>query len=472
MTRTRYPRNTQTARAITLFRISGQRVPPQLVAAYLQIKAACARANWDCGVLSTGHRNTVLRSISEIRSDSQGWRALFPVDRFQAGAGTTLNMNVNEAIAQVARRRFGATLHPNDVVNRSQSTNDTYPTALRLALLGLLPELREAIAALGRSFGAKSREFAKIPKVGRTHLQDAVPMRLGQQFGSYARTIEKLEARLESARRGLIEIPLGGTAVGTGATTPRGFRAAALRHLKGESGLDGLRTPRDPFEIQASALDFVHYAQALEAIALELTRIGADLRLQASGPRTGIHELVLPTLLPGSSIMPGKSNPSGLEMLQQVLIEVLGLHQMTGWAAALGQLELNVMLPAIGPTLIESTQHLTRALLFTAEQVIVPLAPSREELERNWKSTEQWATLLSPEWGYDQVAEWVRAARASGEPFVDWVEKNRGIRVSDVAAKRARPTIGRSRGRRTVRKPLKKRAKIGTSPARARRPTR
>jgi fumarate hydratase class II len=447
----RYPRHSTTFTATDLFRISGRRVPDPLIRAYLHVKAACARANWDRGVLSTGNRNALLKAVKWIRDHEELWSELFPIDRFQAGAGTTLNMNVNEAISRIAKKRFKASLHPNDVVNRSQSTNDTYPTMLRVALLTLIPDLATSLEEFRQALSRKAEEFADIPKAGRTHLQDAVPMKLGEQFGSYVRTIEKLEARLADARSCLLEIPLGGTAVGNGLTAPEGFRAAALSHLRAETGIDDLQAPRNPFEVQASALDFLTFGNALGSMAIELQRIASDLRLQASGPFTGIHELDLPKLVPGSSIMPGKTNPSGLELLHQVLIEALGVRNMSEWAASMGQFELNVMLPAIAPALVESAGSMARALEFTSDRVILPLQAHLPEVERHWKSTEQWATLLSPEYGYDLVADWVRQSRTAGEPFLEWVQKNQGIEITAPKPARRRSSMARVRGRRTRR---------------------
>jgi fumarate hydratase class II len=450
----RYPQKSTTSVATELFRISGRRVPDPLIRAYLHLKAACARANWDRGVLSTGNRNALLKAIKWIHEHEGLWPELFPIDRFQSGAGTTLNMNVNEAISRIARRKFQASLHPNDVVNRSQSTNDTYPTMLRVALLTLIPGLAAALEELRSSLERKAEEFADIPKAGRTHLQDAVPMKLGEQFGSYVRTLEKLEGRLVDARSCLLEMPLGGTAVGNGLAAPEGFRGAALKHLRRETGIDDLQSPRNPFEAQASALDFLTFAHALGSMAVELQRIASDLRLQASGPFTGIHELDFPKLVPGSSIMPGKTNPSGLELLHQVLIEALGVQTMSSWAASLGQFELNVMLPAIAPALVESTGSLTRALEFISERVIVPMTANVARVERHWRSTEQWATLLSPEWGYDRVAEWVRQSREAGEPFLEWVQKNQGIEITppDQARHRSSSVRGRAQARARARK--------------------
>ncbi len=451
--RSLYPSGSSTARALELFQISGQRVPDLLIRAYLQLKQACAHANWECGALSTARRNAIVKATRLLLDEPASWTYYFPIDRFQAGAGTTLNMNINEAISLVAHRRLKVTsLHPNDAVNRSQSTNDTYPTALRVALLGLAPMLSAAIKGMQRAFAKKSDDWAEIPKAGRTHLQDAAPMMLGDQMGSYSRTLDKLQRVLDISTEPLLEMPLGGTAVGNGINTPSGYRTAALKHLRRIASMPGLRAPKNPFEVQSSALDLLGFANALAAIAVELQRIASDLRLQSSGPFTGIQELELPPLLAGSSIMPGKVNPSALEMLHQVTLSTLGCHAMTLGAAGMGQFELNVMTPAIAPELLQSTSQLTAAIELVTRRVIDPMKPNVATLERHWRSTEQWAVLLAPEWGYERVAEWVRQSRESGLPFLEWIERNQGLRITppeSVDRTKAPSSMANGRARKT-----------------------
>ena len=443
-----FPKTSNTTKAVDLFQISGKKVPPQLIRSYLHVKAACAHANFRCGALSKAERDLILRSIAAIRADEPSWEKLFPIDPFQAGAGTTLNMNINEAICLVARRKLKSDiLHPNDSVNRSQSTNDTYPTVLRIALLAITPALLGALREIQGAFQRKAKEWATLPKAGRTHLQDAVPMHLGDQMGSYSRTFEKLSSQLSRASDTLREIPLGGSAVGNGMNTPPGFRAVALGYLKAETGLATLQQPRNPFEVQSSMLDVLSFAHALASIAIELQRVCSDLRLQASGPHTGIHEIEFPELIPGSSIMPGKTNPTGLEMTHQVAIDALGAHQMTLWSASMGQFELNVMLPAIAPRLLDTLQSLTQALGFLAKKVILPAKACEAHLRQNWHATEQWATLLAPKWGYDEVADWVRESRKAQMPFLAWLEKERNAQWRALISRHVQPESGRKKKR-------------------------
>ncbi|NDD91603.1 hypothetical protein EBZ37_05915 [bacterium] len=229
--------------------------------------------------------------------------------------------------------------------------------------------------------------------------------------------------------------------------TPPGFRAVALGYLKAETGLATLQQPRNPFEVQSSMLDVLSFAHALASIAIELQRVCSDLRLQASGPHTGIHEIEFPELIPGSSIMPGKTNPTGLEMTHQVAIDALGAHQMTLWSASMGQFELNVMLPAIAPRLLDTLQSLTQALGFLAKKVILPAKACEAHLRQNWHATEQWATLLAPKWGYDEVADWVRESRKAQMPFLAWLEKERNAQWRALISRHVQPESGRKKKR-------------------------
>lgn len=391
----------------------------------LDVKEAAARANERLGAAGPGTSARIIGAIRKIRGIPPGsarWARLFPIDRFQSGAGTSLNMNVNDAIALVDRS-LAPPLRPNDDINRSQSSNDTYPTAVRIAAIRGVHALLAETLRVEKELRSRVPVFSKIQKTGRTHLQDAVPMSLGDQWRSYARTLQKVRGLIAKAALALHEVPLGGTAVGTGTNAPPGFGRQALIELRRTTGIHALRAGVDGVELQSSHLDLVRLAQDLALLSVSLHRIGGDLRLQASGPLAGLGELSLEPLVPGSSIMPGKTNPSGIERMHQVCIETLGLAHQALWAEAMGQLELNVMLPGWGAELIEHLETLTRCLAFLRTRVLAGITPVTETLERHARQTEQRAALLAPRYGYQRVAGWVREARTEGIPFLEWLGK-------------------------------------------------
>ncbi|MGZ3699230.1 MAG: aspartate ammonia-lyase [Bdellovibrionota bacterium] len=433
----RVPKNAlygpQTARALSNFPVSGRSASPELVRAYLRIKAAAAKANQTAGVLDSRRAKLIARAVEAIlRTPRLKWKELFPVDVYQAGAGTSQNMNINEVVANFANRLAGKRVgsndpvHPNDHVNRSQSTNDSYPTAMRLALLEASAPLHAEMRALSKAFSAKSVAWMSIPKSGRTHLQDAVPMRLGQEFGAYALTILKCSEVVENARGALRELGIGGSAVGTGLTVPRGYRRTIVSELSRLTG-EKLRSAPDLIEAMQSQRCVMLYSSALRLMALELTRICNDLRLLASGPMTGLGEMILPAVQPGSSIMPGKVNPSILEMANQTWFSVLGFDQTVAFTFQAGQLELNVMMPMMAHSMLEATHVATNALRILREKCIEGLEPNRDRLRKYFESTPQVATALSPKLGYEATAKLVQEALASGKSVIELVRERRLI---------------------------------------------
>jgi len=409
----------QTQRALTNFPISGQTARPSLIRAYLRLKSAAAHANFRCGVISRSQERLIRRAIDEIIGMPETeWPRLFPVDAYQAGAGTSQNMNVNEVVANFANRIAGtkagsnSPIHPNDHVNRSQSTNDSYPTALRLALLESSQSLVVEVNAIAKAFRKKAGQWRDLPKSARTHLQDAVPMRLGQEIGAYATVLERCGEWIAQARDELRELGIGGSAAGTGLTVPKGFIQALLPELTRLTG-EKLTSAPDLCESMQSQAPILYYSSMLRVLAAQLTRICNDLRLLSSGPLTGLAELTLPSVQPGSSIMPGKVNPSILEMVNQACFSILGHDHAVTMAVQAGQLELNVMMPLMAFSTLEATTVATNSLLTMRMKAIEGLVANEERLRHYFESTPQIATALSPKLGYEVTAALVSEAIAS-----------------------------------------------------------
>jgi aspartate ammonia-lyase len=428
----------QTARAIENFEISGRSTHPAFVRAYLRLKAACARANSACGVLSKENADLITRATDELLGIPQArWPELFPVDVFQAGAGTSSNMNMNEVIANVANRLAGGALgsykpiHPNDHVNRSQSTNDSFPTAMRLALLDAARPLAESVDLLSTAFTMKAGKWADIPKSARTHLQDAVPMRLGQEFAAYGATLRKCAHWIEAGRDELRELGIGGSAAGTGLTVPKPFQAKVIAELSKITG-ERLRGAPDLCEAMQSQSPVSYYSSMLRLLALEITRICNDLRLMVSGPMTGFAELTMPAVQPGSSIMPGKVNPSIVEMVNQTCFSVLGADTTVAFAVQAGQLELNVMMPVMASTLLDATTNATHALDALRTRCIDGLEANEAKLRKYFESTPQVATALSPKLGYEATAKLVQESLREGKSVVDIVRERKLIAPAEL----------------------------------------
>ncbi|HXG40793.1 MAG TPA: class II fumarate hydratase [Candidatus Limnocylindrales bacterium] len=400
-----------TQRAVLNFPISGQRMPRRIVRALGLIKRAAAEVNGELGLLDPAVAAAIAEAAQEV-ADGR-WDDHFPVDVYQTGSGTSTNMNANEVIARLAAARVGRRVHPNDDVNRCQSSNDVFPTALQLAgALAIEEELRPGLERLGAALGAKADEFWPIVKTGRTHLQDATPIRLGQEFRGYAGQVEASLRRVAAALEELLAVPLGGTAVGTGINAHPEFAARACARLADLTGLP-VRETTNHFWAQAS-LDAVIAAHAgVRSAALSVWKIASDIRLMGMGPRAGLAELALPETQPGSSIMPGKVNPVIVESTTMVVARVVGNDATIAFAQTGSLLELNVMLPVAGVALVESIELLGRAARNLAERCVEGLRAT----ERGPALVEQGlmlATALAPEIGYDAAAELAKEAYRTG----------------------------------------------------------
>ena len=398
----------ETTKAVENFKISGERVPAAVIHWLGRIKAAAARTNAELGLLDDDLAERIAAAADEVaegRRDDQ-----FPIDVFQTGSGTSSNMNANEVIAALA----GEGVHPNDHVNMGQSTNDVFPSAVHLAALSEATEkLLPALDRLAASLSAKAEEFADLVKAGRTHLMDAVPVTLGQEFGGYAAQIRLGRERVSDALPRVAQVPLGGTAVGTGLNTHPDF-AAGVRARLSEATRLPVEPPADPFEAQANRDALVELSGALKVVAVSLTKIAHDLALMGSGPRTGLREISLPELQKGSSIMPGKVSPVIPEVVLQVAAQVIGNDAAITVAGMQGQFELNVRVPLIARNILQSIQLLSNAATALAEKCVDGIEPNREVLQHNAESTPAIVTALNPYIGYDRATEIVKEAQESG----------------------------------------------------------
>jgi aspartate ammonia-lyase len=426
----------QTARAIENFPISGWKPYPSLVTATIQIKKAAARVNSALGSLDARIAEAIEAAADEVLAGKL--RDQFVVDPFQAGAGTSHNMNANEVLANRAIELLGGELgdysivHPNDHVNMAQSTNDVFPTAMRLAALEVTHELIMTLDLLAVSLRTKSMEFDHIVKSGRTHLQDAVPIRLGQEVGAYATAIHKNSNRIARAADELKELGLGGTAVGTGLNAPPGYRKRVVEELNRITG-QTLRPTGDYFEAMQSMSPFVGLSGALRTLATDLIRITNDLRLLSSGPNTGLAEINLPAVQPGSSIMPGKVNPVIAEMTGMVCFQVMGNDTTIAAAAQAGQLELNVMMPVIAFNLLMSLTILNNALTVLRERCVEGLAANEERCRWYVEHSVSLVTALNPRIGYARAAEIAKRAMARGKTIREIIEEE-GLLTPDELA--------------------------------------
>jgi aspartate ammonia-lyase len=408
----------QTQRALENFQISELKIHAELIVALAEIKKAAAAANFSTNKLSLKDSTAIIRAADEIIAGQ--WRDQFRLDVFQAGAGTSLNMNMNEVIANRALELMGAQrgdyskLHPNDHVNRSQSTNDVIPTAIRVAALRLMMGLGKVIDELAESFEVKAAEFSDIRKSGRTHLHDAVPMTLGDEFSGYAENISRAEHRVSETEEFLLEVPLGGTAVGNGVNTHPDYARLAVAELGRITRLD-LRQSPNRFQSMQSLGDFVALSGALRGFAIELGKISNDLRLLNSGPNTGLNEIELPAVQPGSSIMPGKVNPSIPEMVNMVCFHVIGQDTAISLCGEAGQLELNVMMPYVAYALLESLKVMTSAARTFDHKCVRGIRANRERCREYAERTVGMAALRNEELGFLAAAELAQRAIASGK---------------------------------------------------------
>jgi fumarate hydratase, class II len=398
----------ETQKAVANFPVSGEPIPVPVARWLGRIKAAAARANADLGLLDAGKAERIAAAGDAIAAGEHDEQ--FPIDVFQTGSGTSSNMNANEVIAALA----GEDVHANDDVNMGQSSNDVFPSAVHLAALGELEhDLLPALEQLASSLEAKAREFDDVVKSGRTHLMDAVPVTLGQEFGGYAAQVRQGIERVRDSRKRLGQIPLGGTAVGTGLNTHPEFAVRVRALLVDETGLQ-ISAPADPFESQAARDGLVEASGALKTVAVSLTKIANDLRLMGSGPRAGLAEIFLPELQKGSSIMPGKVNPVIPEVVTQVAAQVLGNDTAIAVGGMQGHFELNVFVPLIARNLLQSISLLAAASRLLAEKCVDGIEANRKQNERYAELTLSAATALNPIIGYDKASEIVKEAAASG----------------------------------------------------------
>ncbi|HEV2177803.1 MAG TPA: aspartate ammonia-lyase [Terriglobia bacterium] len=408
----------QTARAVENYPISGLRAHPFLIRAYGLLKLACAEANLELKMIPPRIGRAIVRASRDVAQGKLNDQ--FVVDVYQAGAGVSFHMNVNEVIANRAIEHLGgkrgdySVVHPNDHVNFGQSTNDTFPTAMRLAVLLLLEEFYPALDELVAAFDAKAKEFDTIVKSGRTHLQDAVPIRLGQVFSAYGVGLWQAREEIERGAQTLAALGIGGSAVGTGLNAHPRFSRQVVERLRKHTGLT-LTGAGDLVAAMQSQLPMAAASGALRNLALELIRIANDLRLLSSGPYTALAEIALPALQPGSSIMPGKVNPVMAELLDMVAFQVVGCDTVVAMAVQAGQLELNVMMPAMAWNVLHAIEILKNTCRVVAQKCVLGITANREICERYAYRTPSIATALNPVIGYSRAAQIVKKALATGK---------------------------------------------------------
>ncbi len=425
----------QTVRAKENFPISGLAPLWPFVMAQTWIKKAAALTHKETGRLDAKLADAIVEAADEVlahKHDDQ-----FIVDPYQAGAGTSHNMNVNEVLANRANELLGgqrgsySPVHPNDHVNMAQSTNDTIPTNIRIAILSQLTPLVKAFEQLRDALAAKGREFDDIVKAGRTHLQDAMPIRLGQEFTAYSISIDRNISRIEAAADYLRDLGIGGSAVGTGVTVEKEYPALMNKYLTQITGLD-LRVGKDRIQLMQSMGDAAAFSATLRVMAIDLSKIASDLRLMVMGPRTGIDEIKLPAVQPGSSIMPGKINPSIPEMVNQVCFQVMGLDTTVSIAAEHGQLELNVMMPVIAHNILLSMRILTNTARVFAEKTVVGIEANREMLAYWVERSAALATALMPHIGYARAAELSKQSVKEGILVRDLVKRDKILPADEI----------------------------------------
>jgi aspartate ammonia-lyase len=438
----------QTMRARENFPISGLAPLWPFVVAQVWIKKAAALTHKETGRLQPRLADAIVRAADEVLAGEHVDQ--FVVDPYQAGAGTSHNMNVNEVLANRANELLGGErgtytpVHPNDHVNMAQSTNDTIPTNIRLACLSQLDSLTSSFEALRDALAAKGRDFDHIVKAGRTHLQDAMPIRLGQEFAAYAGSMDRGIRRVREAADYLRDLGIGGSAVGTGVTVEKEYPALMTRHLREITGLD-LRIGEDRIQLMQSMGDVAGFSAAIRVLAIDLSKIASDLRLMVMGPRTGIDEIKLPAVQPGSSIMPGKINPSIAEMVNQVCFQVMGLDTTVAIAAEHGQLELNVMMPVIAFNVLLSMRILGNAARTLAERCVAGIE-ANEEMCAYWvERSAALATALMPHIGYAKAAELSKRSVREGVLIRDMVRRDHLLpedRIDEVLDLRKMTEIG------------------------------
>ena len=425
----------QTQRALNNFRASGRAFPPDFIKAYLLLKKACAITNSACGKLEDEKKELIIEACKRAEEMPEQ----FKVDVYQAGAGTSFNMNVNEVVANLAAEIYGGVkgdysyIHPNDHVNMSQSSNDTFPTVSHIAVIWKTDQLLQVLNDLFTAFKEKGSQFSDVSKSGRTHLMDAVPVTAGDEFDAYASVLERCTETLKRGRDSLLEVPLGSTATGSGANAPEGYREKAIGNLSELTGLS-LKSAKNPYEALQSRLDLLVFSGYLSMLAQELNRIANDLRLLNSGPSTGIAEIKLPPVQPGSSIMPGKENPVMAECLNMLCYRIKGNHLVVSEASQAGQLELNVMTPVITHCILESIDLYVNFLPDFRKLCVEGIKVNRDRCRDLLLLNPSLATFLAPEIGYNKAAELVSESLEEGIPVPELaVEK--GLLTEDQAKK-------------------------------------
>ncbi len=426
----------QTQRAVENYPISGMRAHSQLIRAFGMVKRAAAEANRELGLLDPKRADAIADAAQEVIDGK--WNDQFVVDVFQAGAGVSFHMNTNEVIANRASQILGGKLgeysqvHPNDHVNYGQSTNDVFPTGMRVATLLNLETLYPVLEALAATFASKAKEFHDVMKSGRTHMQDAVPMRLGQEFAAYGVAMEKGLHALRQSAESLRELGLGGSAVGTGINTHPEYRVTAIANLSRISGQRLVAAEDMRWAMQSNA-SMGEVSAALRSIALEVIRISNDLRLLSSGPNTGLAEIYLPSLQPGSSIMPGKINPVLAELAAMVSFQVLGNDAAVAYAVQAGQLELNVMMPTMSYNVLQSITILANMLRQLDTRCVAGITANVERCNLYAQSTVALATALNPYIGYSKAAEIVKESVASGKSIIEIAREKKLLTEEEIA---------------------------------------
>ena len=413
-----------TSRAVKQYHVTGQKPHPYLIRSFVMIKRSAAIANMKTKVLDRKRGNAIVKACDKILAGK--YQDQFVVDMINSGAGTAFNMNTNEVIANISLKILGKGLgqyqhlHPNDHVNMSQSSNDTFPTSMHIAILFAVRDMIPAIDKLNKSLRKKAKQFASYKKVGRTHLMDALPVTLGNEFASYATALTIARDGIVSARKELEKLALGGTAVGTGANTPKGYRNIAIKELSKTSKLS-LRAQQDMQYALQSRYAVANMSSALKNYAVELSKISNDIRLMASGPIAGLSELSIPAVHAGSSIMPGKVNPSLAECMNMICFSIIGNDTTVTIAAQAGQFELNVMLPVMLKSVLDSTDMLTNFLPIFSVNLIDGLGANKQKLQDNIEKSPVIVTLLAPKIGYQKSADLFKESMKTGKTIRELV---------------------------------------------------
>jgi aspartate ammonia-lyase len=426
-----------TTRSMQNFNMGNEILPLEIIYGMATLKKACAEANCKLGLLDSTKADAIMYACDAICA--RDYDDSFPIDVFHAGSGTSSNMNTNEVIANIAAVKLGGKpgdrhlVHPNDDVNKGQSTNNIFPSAIRVACINRLPHLTDAINELTSAFDQKAEEFDDVLKSGRTHLQDAVPVTLGQEMAAYARALRKNLKRAEMAGEFIKELGVGGNAVGTGINTKAEFRAEIIAALNDNTG-EEYRVAENGLEGTQFLTDMCGMSAALKMLATDLLKIVNDLRLLSSGPNTGIGEIILPPVEPGSSIMPGKINPSICEAANMACIQVLGYDHAISIACTAGQLELNTHMPLVGMNLIKSFNTLSRVCQSLARKCISGITADVEVCNRNFEISAGLATVLNPLFGYDKVAVLVKESLKTGKTLKQLVKEKELLPADELEA--------------------------------------